>query len=49
MKRFEDHVLHINGRKANWIGHTVSRNCLLKHVTEGIDGDTTAKTLVAIG
>jgi hypothetical protein len=35
MKRFESHVLHINRRKANWIGHTVSRKCLLKHVTEG--------------
>jgi hypothetical protein len=23
------------GRKANWIGHILRRNCLLKHVTEG--------------
>jgi len=22
-------------RKANWIGHILCRNCLLKHVTEG--------------
>jgi len=22
-------------RKANWIGHVVRRNCLLKHVIEG--------------
>jgi hypothetical protein len=25
----------IKRRKANWIGHTLRRNCLLKHVTEG--------------
>jgi hypothetical protein len=23
------------GRKNNWIGHILCRNCLLKHVTEG--------------
>jgi hypothetical protein len=23
------------GRKANWIGHILRRNCLLKHVIEG--------------
>jgi hypothetical protein len=29
-------VLHeINKRKANWIGHILRRNCLLKQVTEG--------------
>jgi hypothetical protein len=29
-------VLHtINRRKANWIGHILSRNCPLKHVIEG--------------
>jgi hypothetical protein len=22
-------------RKANWIGHNVRRNCLLKHIIEG--------------
>jgi hypothetical protein len=25
----------INRRKANWIGHTLRKNCLLKHVSEG--------------
>ena len=25
----------IKRRKANWIGHIVRRNCLLKHVIEG--------------
>jgi hypothetical protein len=25
----------IKRRKANWIGHILHRNCLLKHVTEG--------------
>jgi hypothetical protein len=29
-------ILHtIKGRKTNWIGHILSRNCLLKLVTEG--------------
>jgi hypothetical protein len=29
-------ILHtINRRKANWIGHILRRNCLLKHVIEG--------------
>jgi hypothetical protein len=29
-------VLHIIKRKkANWIGHILCRNCLLKHVIEG--------------
>jgi hypothetical protein len=28
-------ILHkVNQRKANWIGHLVRWNCLLKHVTE---------------
>jgi hypothetical protein len=28
-------ILHtIKRRKANWIGHTLRRNCLLKHVIE---------------
>jgi hypothetical protein len=22
-------------RKANWIGHILHRNCLLKHITDG--------------
>jgi hypothetical protein len=25
----------VRRRKANWIGHTLRRNCLLKHVIEG--------------
>ena len=35
-------TLHeINKRKANWIGHILRRNCLLKQVIEGkIKGDT---------
>jgi hypothetical protein len=24
----------MKGRKSNWIGHTLRRNCLLKHVSE---------------
>jgi hypothetical protein len=29
-------ILHeISKRKANWIGHILSRNCLLQRVTEG--------------
>jgi hypothetical protein len=29
-------ILHtIKRRKANWIGHILGRNCLLKHVIEG--------------
>jgi hypothetical protein len=32
----ERNILHtIKQRKANWIGHILYRNCLLKHVTEG--------------
>jgi hypothetical protein len=32
----ERNILHtIKRRKANWIGHNLCRNCLLKHVTEG--------------
>jgi hypothetical protein len=25
----------VERRKANWLGHILHRNCLLKHVTEG--------------
>jgi hypothetical protein len=29
-------ILHtIKRRKANWIGHSLRRNCILKRVTEG--------------
>jgi hypothetical protein len=32
----ERNILHtIKGRRANWIGHILHRNCLLKHVMEG--------------
>jgi hypothetical protein len=32
----ERKILHAaNERKANWIGHILRRNCLLKHVIEG--------------
>ena len=32
----ERKVVHtINRRKANWVGHILRRNCLLKHVIEG--------------
>jgi hypothetical protein len=32
----EWNILHtIKSRKANWIGHILRRNCLLKHVVEG--------------
>jgi hypothetical protein len=32
----ERNILHtIKRRKAIWIGYTLHRNCLLKHVTEG--------------
>jgi hypothetical protein len=32
----ERNILHtIKIRKANWIGHILRRNCLLKHVIEG--------------
>jgi hypothetical protein len=32
----ERNFLHtIKRRKANWIGHILCRNCLLKHITEG--------------
>jgi hypothetical protein len=32
----ERNIVHtIQKRKANWIGHILRRNCLLKHVIEG--------------
>jgi hypothetical protein len=32
----ERNILHtIKRRRANWIGHILRRNCLLKHVIEG--------------
>jgi hypothetical protein len=41
-------ILHtVQGRKANWTGHILCRNGLLKHVTEGkieLTGKTYAAT-----
>jgi hypothetical protein len=32
----ERNIVHtIKRRKANWIGHILRRNCLLKHIIEG--------------
>jgi hypothetical protein len=32
----ERNILHrVNRRKTNWTSHTLSRNCLLKHIIEG--------------
>jgi len=32
----ERNILHtVKRRKANWTGHILRRNCLLKHVIEG--------------
>jgi hypothetical protein len=32
----ERNIVHtVKRRKANWIGHILRRNCLLKHVIEG--------------
>jgi hypothetical protein len=38
----ERNIVHtIKRRKANWIGHILRRNCLLKHVIEGkLEGGT---------
>jgi len=38
----EGHILHTGKRRqANWIGHILCRNCLLKHVVEGkVEGRT---------
>ena len=34
--REERNILHrVERRKANWIGHVLCRNCLLKHVIVG--------------
>jgi hypothetical protein len=42
----ERNILHTTKRrKANWIGHILRRNCLLKHITEEERGrDTSIKT-----
>ena len=34
--REDGNILHtVKRRKAKWIGHILSRNCLLKHIIEG--------------
>jgi hypothetical protein len=46
----ERNIIHtVKRRRANWIGHILRRNCLIKHVIEGkderrIDGKTRKKT-----
>jgi hypothetical protein len=36
MKKYYCYILHeISKRKANWIGHILRRNCLLRQVVEG--------------
>jgi hypothetical protein len=35
VKEARNIVQTIKRRKANWIGHILRRNCLLKHVIEG--------------
>ena len=41
----ERNILHaINGRRVNWIGHILHRNCFLKQVIEGnIEGRVEAR------
>jgi hypothetical protein len=41
----ERNIVHtIKRRKANWIGHILRRNCLLKHVIEGkLEGRMTGR------
>jgi hypothetical protein len=34
VKKKRHDLQSIKGRKANWIGHILHRNCLLKHVIE---------------
>ena len=35
IKKERNSLQTIKRRKANWIGHILRRNCLLKHVIEG--------------
>jgi hypothetical protein len=41
----ERNIVHtIKRRKANWIGHILRRNCLLKHIVEGkVEGKVTRR------
>jgi hypothetical protein len=53
VKGERDIVHTVKRRKANWIGHILRRNCILKHVIEGklegriCDGKTRKKALAA--
>jgi len=40
-------LLTVKRRETNWIGHMLRRNCLLKHIIEGRDGNTRKKTEAA--
>jgi len=31
----QEYPIKLKRRKANWFGHILRRNCVLKHVTEG--------------
>ena len=39
--------LTVKRRETNWIGHMVRRDCLLKNIIEGSDGNTRKKTETA--
>jgi hypothetical protein len=37
-------IVHVKRKRANWISHILSKNCLLKHVIEGkIEGKGTRR------
>jgi hypothetical protein len=44
----ERNIVHtIKRMMANWIGHILRRNCLLKHVVEGnVEGRSNGKTMM---
>ena len=35
VKKERNVIYSVKRRKANWIGHILRRNCLLKHIIEG--------------
>jgi len=39
--------LTVKRRETNWIGHMLRRDCLLKNIIEGSDGNTRKKTETA--
>jgi hypothetical protein len=44
VKEERNNLHSIKRRQANWIGHILRRNCLLKHIIEGkIEGRTEVK------